>query len=291
MNKYYLLPALLCTFLCFSCGNDKNDGDGGIITPQPDRTQVNLALGNPSGAKADRTSEENYLIQLPQYSLSYSRSKGIPNWVSWHLSEDWLGNASRSDAFQPYTDLPAGWYQVQANDYQYAANGFDRGHNCPSADRTLDEADNTATFYMTNMIPQAPKHNQGIWSDLEAYCRKLVNEGNELYIISGNYGVGGTSVVGYREKLANGKITVPRNIWKVIVVLPYGDNDINRIDEKTRLIAVDIPNKDNIGTDDWWNYRVSVNEIESATGYDLLSDLSNTLEAIIEARVDEVKIK
>ena len=288
MNTRNLLIALLCTMVFASCEDPSAKED---ILPEPERMQLNLTLGNPSGAKADPTATENYLIQLPQYSLSYSRSKGIPNWVSWHLSEDWLGSASRTDAFQPYTALPDGWYQVQATDYQYAANGFDRGHNCPSADRTLNAEDNTATFYMTNMIPQAPKHNQGIWADLENYSRKLVNEGNELYIISGNYGVGGTSVVGYREKLANGKITVPRYIWKVIVVLPYGEDDLSRIDEKTRIIVVNIQNKDSLGGDNWWDYRVSVNEIEAATGYDLLSNLSNTLEAVIEAKVDEEKVR
>ncbi|MFN7119958.1 MAG: DNA/RNA non-specific endonuclease [Saprospiraceae bacterium] len=286
MSVKHLLATLFCVVLLSAC----NEEDGQQVTPEPDRIQSNLVLGNPSGATTDRTNEENYLIQLPQYSLSYSRSRGIPNWVSWHLSEDWLGNAPRSDAFQPYTALPAGWYQVQADDYQFVANGFDRGHNCPSADRTLTVDDNAATFYMINMIPQAPQHNQGIWEELESYCRKLVREGNELYIISGNYGVGGTSVKGYREKLANGKVTVPRHLWKVIVVLPYGDQDISRIDEDTRVIAVNMQNKDSLGEDNWADYRVSVNEIEKETGYDLLSELSNTIESVIEARVDNVRI-
>ncbi len=286
MSAKILLTTLCFAVLLSSC----DDKEGQQSLPDPDRIALNLVLGNPSSATTDRTNEENYLIQLPQYSVSYSRSRGIPNWVSWHVSEDWLGEAPRSEVFQAFTELPAGWYQVQPDDYQFVANGFDRGHNCPSADRTLNVDDNAATFYMINMIPQAPKQNQGIWETLESYCRKLVREGNELYIISGNYGVGGTSTKGYREKLANGKITVPRHLWKVIVVLPYGNQDLDRIDTDTRVIAVSIQNKDSLGEDDWADYRVSVNEIEAGSGYDLLSALPNSIESVLEARVDEEQI-
>jgi endonuclease G len=286
MTHTKVLLAIFTVITLLGCGDKTNDS----FLPDPDRVELNLALGNPSNARADRTSEENYLIQLPQYSLSYSRSKGIPNWVSWHLSDDWLGSTARSEFFEPYAELPAGWYQVQSNDYAFVANGFDRGHNCPSADRTLNDADNRATFFMTNMIPQAPKHNQGVWANLENYCRRLVREGNELYIIAGNHGVGGTTIKGYREKLAEGRVTVPRHLWKIIVVLPKGDNDLRRIDEKTRVIAVSIQNKDSLGDEHWGDYRVSVNEIEAASGYDFLSELPNSIEAILEARVDEEEI-
>lgn len=285
-TKYALvtlfLPAL---FFLASCGDTKPEN----IKPE-DRASLNLAMGNPSNATKSLADDENYLIQLPQYTVSYSRSKGIPNWVSWHLSDDWLGNVDRTDAFQAYPDLPEGWYRVQPGDYAYAAYGFDRGHNCPSADRTLTMEDNVATFYMINMIPQAPKLNQNLWGNLESYCRKLVNEGNELYIITGNYGVGGTSLKGYREKLANGNVTVPGHLWKVILVLPKGENDLKRIDEKTRVIAIDVPNKDFVGEDNWWDYRVSVNEIEAKTTYDLFSAVPNSIQSVIEARVDNVQI-
>lgn len=286
MNSKNLLLVLLFAALLAGCGDPSTEN----TLPDPDRTSLNLTLGNPSSAITDRSSEENYLIELPQYTLSYSRSKGIPNWVSWYLSEDWLGSTVRQETFQAYTELPAGWYQVQSDDYAFVANGFDRGHNCPSGDRTLTVDDNIATFYMINMIPQAPKNNQIIWENLESYCRKLAREGNELYIITGNYGVGGTSTKGYREKLAGGKITVPRNLWKIIVVLPKGENDLSRIDENTRVIAVDMPNKDSIGDDNWADYRVSVNEIEALTGYDLLSKLSKSLQTVLEARVDAEEI-
>lgn len=69
-----------------------------------------LALGNPSGATADTGQPANYLLVKPQYAMSYHRDRGIPNWVSWHLSSARLGSAPRQDDFRADTDLPTGWY-------------------------------------------------------------------------------------------------------------------------------------------------------------------------------------
>jgi endonuclease G, mitochondrial len=67
-----------------------------------------LLLGNPSNATADEANANNFLIQKPQYTLSYSRERGTPNWVSWHVSQDWLGSAPRQDDFRADNTLPAG---------------------------------------------------------------------------------------------------------------------------------------------------------------------------------------
>jgi len=96
--------------------------------------------------------------------------------VSWHLGPADLGSAARQDDFRADTDLPSGWYQVKPSDY--TGYGFDRGHNCPSADRTATLDDNSATFLMSNMMPQAPQNNQQTWGNLEDYYRKLVGQGN-----------------------------------------------------------------------------------------------------------------
>ena len=252
----------------------------------------NLALGNPSNAQTLASMEDNYLIEIPQYSLSYSRSRGIPNWVSWYLNEDWMGEVDRQNDFRANQTLPANWYWVEGGDYDYSDNGFSRGHNCPSADRTVTVADNSATFLMTNIIPQAPDHNEELWVDLENYCRSLVrNQNRELYIIMGNYGTGGIGDAGYREKLANGKVTVPRYIWKIVVVLPLGEDDLNRIDEETRVIAILTENKNSAANMNWGAYRVSVDDIEAATGYDFLSMVPETIQAVIEAEVDNGPIQ
>ncbi|SMC00644.1 DNA/RNA non-specific endonuclease [Hymenobacter roseosalivarius DSM 11622] len=143
-----------------SCGKEEAKPSTTPPNTTPTRDQY-LALGNPSGATADASQPFNYLLSKPQYALSYHRDRGIPNWVSWHLSSAWLGSASRQDDFRADNSLPSGWYQVTAS--SYTGSGFDRGHNCPSADRTAAVADNSATFLMTNMLPQAPRNNQQTW--------------------------------------------------------------------------------------------------------------------------------
>ncbi len=70
----------------------------------------------------------------------------------------------------------------------------------------------------------------------------------------------------------------------MLVVLPQGNNDVARVTTSTRVIAVNTPNINTTGA--WGNYRTSVDAIEAATGYDLLSNLSTTIQATIESRVD-----
>jgi endonuclease G len=244
----------------------------------------NLALGNPSGAVASTTSPTNYLLTKPQYVLSYNRDQGKPNWVSWHLDQNDLGSAARQDDFRADESLPSDWYQVKTSDY--SGYGFDRGHNCPSADRTASEADNSATFLMSNMMPQAPQNNQQTWANLEDYCRTLVRDGNELYIICGSYGRGGTGSEGYATTIAGGRVTVPARCWKVVVVLPTGSNDLGRITSSTRVIAVNTPNNINVNPA-WAGYRVTVDAIEKASGLDLLSALPLSVQDKLETSVDK----
>ncbi|MGI4762471.1 MAG: DNA/RNA non-specific endonuclease [Janthinobacterium lividum] len=244
----------------------------------------NLALGNPSGAVTDATNyPNNYLLAKSQYTMSYSRDQGKPNWVSWHLSAAWLGNTSRQDNFAADAALPSAWYHVGST--SYSGSGFDRGHNCPSADRTGSVADNSATFLMSNMMPQAPTNNQQTWANLENYCRTLVSAGNELYIIAGSYGKGGTGTNGTASTIDGGRITVPSNCWKVVVVLPVGTSDASRITSSTRVIAINTPNTNSVSTS-WGSYRTTVDAIENATGYNLLSAVSSTVQSSIESKTD-----
>lgn len=243
----------------------------------------NLALGNPS--KATPKDEDNYLMIKPQYVLSYSRTRSSANWVSWHLSTAWKGDVKRADNFRPDNTLPKGWYLVQNSDY--VGSGFDRGHLCPADDRDKTTTDIDATFLLTNIIPQAPNNNRGAWADLEAYCRKVAEAGNELYIVAGVYGKAGIGTNGGKSfTLDNGKMVVPESIWKVIVILPIGDDDINRINEQTRVIAVNIPNKQTIKDIKWGEYRLSVDDLEKITGYDFLSNVPVAVQKTLESEMD-----
>lgn len=253
-----------------------------------------LFFGNPSDALSDEKLESNYLMQKSQYTLSYNKDLLIPNWVAWHLSSaDINGPAERGDDFRPDEDLPYEWYGVKKSDYQYNKYGFDRGHVCPSADRTSTQEDNSMTFLMTNMVPQSPDNNRVIWMHFENYERKLVEQGNELYIIAGPSGKGGTSGKGTFEEipitLKNGdilKMQVPAYTWKVLIAIPEGEDDLNRISEDTTVIAINVPNKMGMGkTGDWEQFITSIDEIENQTGYDFFELIPNPIEDILEKKV------
>ncbi|NEP15914.1 MAG: DNA/RNA non-specific endonuclease [Leptolyngbya sp. SIO4C1] len=232
---------------------------------------AHVALGNPS--RAAKVNPANYLIEKEQYVLGYSRDRNTLLWASWWLGPDWLGASRRQDDFRPDGSLPAGFYQATPNDY--TGSGYDRGHMVPSADRKLSDRDNSATFLMTNVFPQTRENNRGPWRELEEYCRDLVyQQGKSLYVIGGIYG--------QRETLPNG-ITVPSRIWKVIVVFDRLDPAVADITPRTATIAVDMPNSRQLD-DRWQTYLTSIDRIELATGYDLLSAVPESVQAELEAR-------
>lgn len=254
------------------------------IVPAQSSESVHLTLGNPSNAGT--SSLDNYLLVKPQYVISYNCSIGRANWVSWQLNSSWLGSTRRQDNFRPDTTLPVGCYQVQSTDF--SGSGFDRGHMTPSGDRTSSITNNSATFLMSNMIAQAPNNNQGVWANLEEYARTLVAQGKELYIISGGYGMGGTGSKGRFYTIANGRVQVPNITWKIIAILDTPGLGLASLTTSTRVIAVNIPNTQGVRTANWRNYRVSVDSLESLTGYNFFSEVSTSIQSVIEAQIDNL---
>lgn len=245
---------------------------------EPEYLAEHLAMGNPSNAQKDIRQATNYLMAKKQYVLSYHRFNGIANWVAWHTDSTWLGDVKRSDNFRADSTLPEKWYRVHEKSYR--RSGYDRGHLCPSGDRTNTSYDNAMTFLMTNIIPQVANNNRGPWAELESYCRDLVRLGKEIYIYCGG--------VGSKGFLDSGRVNIPEKTWKVILVLEAGENDLQRITDSTRTIAVVMPN-DNalIGMyDDWKKFRVSVDDVEELTKLDFFKNVPKHLQKKIESVID-----
>lgn len=230
-------------------------------SPVIDSQNIHLRFGNPSRANTEDIN--NYLLLKPQYAVGYDCSKNLAIWVSGQLTSDWLGNVPRSDDFRPDPDLPC--YQVHPRDYR--GSGYERGHIVASADRDATPEDNSATYLMSNMMPQAPQNNRGVWRQFEEHLRDLVEQGKELYVIAGGEGEKGT--------IGNG-VTVPAFTWKVALILNNGTPE--------SMLAVRMPNDETVAGTDWEDHRVTVDMVEVATDLNFFSELQNRVEEDLEAR-------
>ncbi len=245
------------------------------VTNVEQAQEIYLSPGNPSNATNNALNPDNYLMINNAYALSYNNSRGAANWVAWRITETDFGAAERQNDFRPDPNLPKTFTRITPADF--TGSGFDRGHLCPSADRSSSPDANSATFYMTNMIPQTPDLNRNVWNDFETYSRDLVKRGNvDLYVVAGCYGDKG------RLKK---KIVVPTNCWKVIVAVPPGA-DFSAVNETTHVTAVDMPNAPNLGKPNWRSFRTTVRAIEQRTNLNLLSNLPTNLQETLETRVD-----
>lgn len=237
-----------------------------------------MLLGNPSAATTDPNNHGHYLIQRDIESLDYNDSLRQPNWASWLYTSGDSGSSGRSSSFYQDISLPAGFYQVLTTDY--SGSGYDRGHMCPSADRTDSVAHNDETFLMSNMIPQAPDNNQGVWANLETYSR-AIGASNEVLVICGPQGFG------TNRTASAGQIPIASNVWKIIVAVPLGAGPtLSRITNSTRVIAVNIPNIQGVRTDPWQNYLTSVHQLQTNTGFSFFTALNSNVAAVLRAKVD-----
>ncbi|MFZ9694291.1 MAG: DNA/RNA non-specific endonuclease [Chitinophagaceae bacterium] len=295
MRKITLLSLFFSLVLLASCKRDVPDNNNNTNPTTPSTADNDHILpGNPSNAQTNATYTTNYLRDYVYYKISYNSAMGTPNWVAWHLQSDDLGSTPRQDDFRADDLLPTAWYKVTTT--SYSGSGFDRGHNCPSADRTSSVAANSSTFYMTNMIPQAPTLNQGPWEGLEDFIRNtLVGTANEAWIFMGAYGnAGGYGSNGEFTFIDNGRVRVPSKVWKVVLVLPKGNGDLNRMTSTATVLCVSMPNDNRLYTTSnksaWRNYLISVSalEIESnanGTPLNLFSSINSTDREALKGKI------
>jgi len=240
-------------------------------------TSAQMVLGNPSSAGS---TSGNYLIQRPQYALGYVSNNGTPKWVSWSLTSADQGSGRYDGNFITDTSLPAGMKRVTHSDY--TNSGYDRGHMCPNADRNVTLDNCKQTFILTNIIPQTPDNNQGIWANFETYCRTQANTGREVLIFSGGYGSKGT--------IGANSVLIPSYTWKVAVVAPAGSGSaITRINNNpagTRVIALRVPNNAGIRTTPWTSYITTASSLQSSTGLSFFTNLSSTARTALLADRD-----
>ena len=92
-----------------------------------------------------------------------------------------LRAAKRGDDFRPDPAVPTG----SATPQDYTRSGYDRGHLAPAADMSFSVKTMSESFYMSNMSPQAPQFNRGIWSKLEKQVRHFATKEKRIVVVTG----------------------------------------------------------------------------------------------------------
>jgi len=277
------LILLLVSVLFVSCS--ENSTNALVSKPNPTTStntnrslytwthSIHTALGVPF----DKDTTDDYIIVRPQYVVSYSNSKGEPNWVAYEINAAWYGDVPRySGNFITDNSLPASYTKIKDGDY--TNSGYDRGHLVRSEERTDTDEDNKSTFLMTNVIPQTPDLNRGVWLKLENECERLCKQENkELYVVAGG--------IFHSNSTLNdaGRVAIPDSCFKIIVVLDKGQSLAN-VTTATKIIAVVMPNIAGVRNADYTSYLTTVDRIEASTGYDFLSEIEDSVENIIESR-------
>jgi endonuclease G len=234
---------------------------------------IHTALGLPDCSGWGQAA--SWLLVRPQFVLSYNTQRKTPKWTSWKVEGADLGDAGRANIFFRDPLLPGG--TPQAGNGDYVGSGFDRGHLCPSADRTATVTDNTATFVLTNIVPQTSQSNTGPWLSLENEVRTLVRAGKHLVVIAGPI-FGAT-----RQTIGNG-VEVPVSMFKVAVVLD-GPPAVASVTSTTKVYAAIVPNS-TVVSGSWRAFQVTPRTVELQTGLDLLSDVPRATQDLLEQRLD-----
>ena len=162
-----------------------------------------------------------------------------------HLTKDKItGGFKRKDDFRPD---PKVFPQCQAQLKDYAGQPYDRGHMSPAGNNTQSAEVMSESFFLSNMLPQVPNNNRGIWKQLETWVRDWATSGSEFYIISGPVFMSTHKVIG------NG-VGVPDGLYKIIIERTSG-----------KVMAYMMPNAP-LPVADLPKYQTTITAVEQATG-------------------------
>lgn len=158
--------------------------------------------------------------------------------------------------------IPTG--SAESGDYK--GSRYDKGHLAPAADMAWDSTAMCESFYMSNMSPQLPAFNRGIWKRLEDQVRDWAIENQEIWIVTGPVLRDDLPTIGTNH------VSVPEYFYKVII-------DIKEPDFKG--IGFILPNKGS--KEPLTAFAVTIDSVEALTGLDFFPGLPDSLEKLIES--------
>jgi endonuclease G len=240
--------------------------------------QLPESLEIPFCALKNKKSDHEFR-QFSYYSICYRESYEEAEWSAYKLPRENLEkNSTRTDDFRADGEIST----FSATPADYRGSGFDRGHLTPSADMTFSREAVSETFFMSNMTPQAPSFNRGIWLDLEKQVRKWAEKFGEVYVVSGP--VLEKSAAEY-ESIGENCVSVPEFFYKVVLAPVFADENQRKNAEDVAAIGFIIPNEKCSGT--FRDFAVSVDEVEAKTGIDFFYLLDDDAENRAERNFSE----
>ncbi|ACF14264.1 DNA/RNA non-specific endonuclease [Chloroherpeton thalassium ATCC 35110] len=233
----------------------------------------NYKLTPKTEAKQEPAAELNYLpsathgkiVAHQYYTLSYVEKHEQAEWVAYELTKaEALGTITRKDAFREDPSIQTG--SATLDDYK--KSGYDRGHLAPAADMKFSKEAMSESFFMSNMAPQKPSFNRGIWKELEEKVREWAVQNDRIYVVTGGVLTDGLSTIGAD------KVSVPKYFYKV--VLDYTEPE-------TKAIAFVLPNQNS--KKPLSSFAVSIDSVEKLTGIDFFPALPDDAENALERMV------
>lgn len=203
------------------------------------------------------------IIERPYYTIRYSEAHEQAIWVAYKLSADSLKQEKfkRKDDFRKDPRVRTG----SASLADYKGSGFDRGHLAPAADFSYDEFALSQSFYMSNMSPQSPSFNRGVWKKLEDKTRKWSTENTDIYVVTGPILNKTFKTIGDNE------VSIPEYYYKIIL-------DIT----KPEIKAIAFLMKNEKSSEPLTSFVVSIDRIEELSGLDFFPTMPDNLENALE---------
>ncbi len=211
------------------------------------------------------TSTTGAIIYHDFYTLSYSESHEQAEWVAYELQKKHL---SGRDYDRPYFERDPKITTKSAHWRNYKNSGYDRGHLCPAGDRSFSYEAFSETFLTSNISPQNHEFNTRIWNYLEQKVRFWAEKYNGLYVITGGVLEPGLKTIGDEE------VSVPKAFYKIV---------IDKEKDSYKVLAFLIPNVPT--QDSFYEYVVTIDEVERVTGIDFLQHLPDELEEALESEI------
>ena len=205
------------------------------------------------------------LVSHTGYTLSYREDWEQAEWVAYQLTaEECRGDQPRSGSFRKDPDVPDG----SASPEDYRNSGYDRGHLCPAADQSWSVTAMKDSFYMSNISPQNPGFNRGIWAALEEAVRTFALENGSVAVVTGP-----VMTDTPREFIGPGKVPVPLRFYKV--VLDFTGPEL-------KGIGFILPNEKR--SEPLSFFAVTIDDVELLTGLDFYPGLPDELEQMLESQ-------